>query len=50
MASAPYPRLLPQVKRMTTGHDPDSAEIDELWRRLLRQVGTRMAPAGGEEE
>jgi hypothetical protein len=38
-----YPRLLPQVVRLATGYDPDSLEFDQLWQRLLRQVGARLA-------
>jgi len=37
-----YPLLLPQVVRLATGHNPDSPEFDELWQRLLRQVGARV--------
>jgi hypothetical protein len=34
-----YPRLLPQITRMTTGHAPDSPEFGESWNRFLRQLG-----------
>jgi hypothetical protein len=40
-----YPRLLPQITRMTTGHAPDSPEFGELWNRFLRQLGARLLPA-----
>jgi hypothetical protein len=43
-ALSSYPRLLPQVARMATGHEPDSEEFQSLWRDLLRQVGARLAP------
>ncbi len=43
-ALASYPRLLPQIARMTTGHAPESPEFHELWDRFLRQVGPRLAP------
>jgi MFS family permease len=49
-ALSSYPRLLPQVTRMTTGHDPDSAEFKEQWRALLRQVGALLAPPVAREE
>jgi hypothetical protein len=39
-----YPRLIPQIARMTTGHAPDSAEFRELWSRLLLQIRARLTP------
>jgi MFS family permease len=41
-----YPRLMPQIARMTTGHAPDSEEFRELWRHLLLQIGARLTPRG----
>jgi len=41
-ALSSYPRLLPQVVRLATGYDSDSLEFDQLWQRLLRQVGARV--------
>src|SRR5262249_7114064 len=37
-----YPRLLPQVGRLAGGHTPAPPDFDELWQRLLRQVGARL--------
>jgi MFS family permease len=42
-ALASYPRLLPQVVRMTTGHPPDSPEFREMWDCYLRQLGARLS-------
>ncbi|HEX4216007.1 MAG TPA: MFS transporter [Candidatus Dormibacteraeota bacterium] len=39
-----YPRLLPQVVRMTTGYTVESEEFQRLWDRLLRQLGGRLMP------
>jgi MFS family permease len=38
-ALASYPRLLPQMVRMTTGHAPDTPEFRGVWGRFLRQLG-----------
>ena len=35
LAVTTYPRLLPQVTRMATGHGPETAEFKELWRAAL---------------
>ena len=34
-----YPRLLPQITRMTTGHDPDDPEFVAAWEAFLRRLG-----------
>lgn len=37
-----YPRLLPQVTRLTTGMTPDDPRFVAGWETLLRQVGTSL--------
>jgi hypothetical protein len=43
-ALASYPRMLPQITRMTTGLAPDDPRFVEGWENLLRRVGTRLEP------
>jgi MFS family permease len=38
-----YPRLLPQITRMTTGMAPDDPRFAAAWEGLLRRVGTAVA-------
>jgi EmrB/QacA subfamily drug resistance transporter len=35
-----YPRLLPQITRMTTGMTPENPRFAALWEALLREVGS----------
>jgi MFS family permease len=42
-AVASYPRLLPQIVRMTTGHAPDTPEFRGLWGRFLRQLARQIS-------
>jgi hypothetical protein len=35
-----YPRLLPQITRMTTGMTPENPRFSALWEALLREVGS----------
>jgi MFS family permease len=44
-ALSSYPRLMPHVARMATGHPPGSPEFDERWQALLRKLGARLGPA-----
>jgi hypothetical protein len=37
-----YPRLLPQITRMTTGRDPSDPEFVAEWERFLRQLAARL--------
>jgi hypothetical protein len=39
-----YPRLLPQITRIVTGHAPDDPEFVAEWEAFLRQIGPRFAP------
>jgi EmrB/QacA subfamily drug resistance transporter len=41
-ALASYPRILPQITRMTTGLAPDDPRFVEGWENLLRRVGSRL--------
>jgi MFS family permease len=43
-ALANYPRMLPQITRMTTGLDPDDPRFTERWERLLTQLGQSLLP------
>jgi hypothetical protein len=43
---ASYPRLLPQVTRMTTGSSPDDPRFAREWEAFVRDVGTRLAHPG----
>jgi hypothetical protein len=43
-ALASYPRLLPQITRMTTGRAPDDPEFIAEWQTFLRGIGERLAP------
>lgn len=43
-ALASYPRLLPQITRMTTGRTPDDPSFVADWERLLRAIGERLRP------
>ncbi len=45
-ALASYPRLLPQVTRMTTGKDPHDPRFVADWEAFLRALGDRLAPVG----
>jgi hypothetical protein len=38
-ALASYPRLLPQVTRMTTGKPPDDPEFVADWETFVRHIG-----------
>jgi hypothetical protein len=40
-----YPRVLPQVTRMTTGLTPDDPRFMARWEVLLRQVGAWLEDA-----
>ncbi len=42
-ALASYPRLLPQITRMTTGTGPDDPRFIAEWEALLRRVGALLA-------
>ena len=42
-ALASYPRLLPQITRMTTGRPPDDPDFVREWEAFLREVGHRLA-------
>jgi hypothetical protein len=42
-ALASYPRLLPQITRMTTGRAPDEPAFVQDWESLLRHVGGLLA-------
>ena len=35
-----YPRMLPQITRMTTGMTPENPRFVALWEALLREVGS----------
>jgi hypothetical protein len=37
-----YPRILPQITRMTTGRAPDDPEFVAEWQAFLREVGRRL--------
>jgi hypothetical protein len=39
-----YPRLLPQITRMTTGLTPSDPRFVAEWEAFLRQMGPRLAP------
>jgi hypothetical protein len=39
-----YPRILPQITRMTTGRAPDDPRVVEEWQAFLREVGGRLRP------
>jgi predicted MFS family arabinose efflux permease len=41
-ALASYPRLLPQITRMTTGHPPDDPAFVAEWEQFLRALGDRL--------
>jgi predicted MFS family arabinose efflux permease len=43
LALAGYPRLFPQIARMTIGHAPDTPEFREQWNCFLRQLGARLS-------
>jgi hypothetical protein len=43
-ALASYPRLLPQITRMTTGRDPADPEFVAAWDAFLRQLAARLEP------
>ena len=45
-ALASYPRLLPQITRLTTGMAPDDPRFVAEWEALLRALGDRLAPVG----
>ncbi len=46
-ALASYPRLLPQITRMTTGIPPDDPRFVEEWEKFLRAIGERFEPLAG---
>ena len=35
-----YPRMLPQITRMTTGMTPDNPSFVTRWEALLKEVGS----------
>ena len=37
-----YPRVLPQITRMTTGRSPHDPEFVAAWQAFLRDVGGRL--------
>jgi hypothetical protein len=39
-----YPRLLPQITKMTTGKDPADPSFIDDWSHFLRQIANRLAP------
>lgn len=39
-----YPRLLPQITRMTTGLPPEDPGFQASWEDFLRQIGGRLQP------
>jgi hypothetical protein len=41
-----YPRLLPQITRMTTGTGPDDPQFIARWESLLRRIGADLEEAG----
>jgi hypothetical protein len=43
-ALASYPRLLPQITRMTAGVPPDDPQFIAEWQTFLRTIGARLAP------
>jgi EmrB/QacA subfamily drug resistance transporter len=43
-ALASYSRLLPQITRMTTGHDADDPAFMTAWESFLRRIGESLAP------
>jgi EmrB/QacA subfamily drug resistance transporter len=43
-ALASYPRLLPQITRMATGHDSEDPAFMTAWESLLRRIGESLAP------
>src|SRR5437879_2506834 len=48
-ALASYPRMLPQITRMTTGLVPDDPRFVASWENLLRRVGARLQPGSALE-
>ncbi len=44
-ALASYPRLLPQIIRMTTGRQPDDPRFVADWEAFLRKIGQRLQPS-----
>jgi hypothetical protein len=44
-----YPRMLPQITRMTTGMTPDNPGFADRWEALLRQVGSWIEEAARRE-
>jgi hypothetical protein len=40
-----YPRMLPQITRMTTGMVPEDPRFGAEWEALLRKVGTALEQA-----
>jgi EmrB/QacA subfamily drug resistance transporter len=46
-ALASYPRLLPQIARMTTGKDPDDPRFVADWEAFLRHLGSLLGPEAG---
>lgn len=43
-ALASYPRLLPQITRMTTGTPPDDPQFIAEWQTFVRDLGNRLTP------
>jgi hypothetical protein len=39
-----YPRILPQITRMTTGQSPEDPAFKKRWGELLRGLGDRLGP------
>jgi hypothetical protein len=48
-ALASYPRLLPQITRMTTGTPPDDPRFIAQWETFIRSLGERLAIAESEQ-
>jgi len=44
-ALASYPRMLPQITRMTTGLAPDDPRFVQIWESLLRRIGAQLESA-----
>jgi hypothetical protein len=44
-----YPRMLPQITRMTTGMTPDNPGFADRWEALLREVGSWIEAAARRE-
>jgi hypothetical protein len=47
-ALASYPRMLPQITRMTTGLRPDDPRFVQSWEALLRRIGSQLESTSAE--